>query len=216
MVNLKPIKDGDSNILTNNVVKIKIIYTPTDQDWLRVRNNALTTQRKKSNKIPVSELKKRFLISEHSLIRDLKVVWEWIDLPYYVSVHLVRHHQGIEHYVSSQRNDIQKMFDRRMAPQSSPVNHRCVANAQAILNISKTRLCLNASPETTKAWTMFLQELYYHEPELVQLCVKPCVYRNGICPEVFKPCGYNKTEHYKKYQKAYNIFIGHEQEDNLT
>jgi len=176
-------------------LEVRIVNSPTDQDWLNVRNDALFTQRKSTDRVPSSELKKKFLISEHSPIRDLKVVWEWIDIPYYVSVHFSRHHQGVEHFVSSQRNDIQKKYDRRSAPQSSPVNHKCTANTQAILNISRARLCLVASPETTKAWRLFLEELYKYEPELVQLCVKPCVYRNGICPEVFKPCGYNKTEH---------------------
>lgn len=189
-------------------MEVRIVNSPTDQDWLNVRNDALFTQRKSTDRVPSSELKKKFLISEHSPIRDLKVVWEWIDIPYYVSVHFSRHHQGVEHFVSSQRNDIQKKYDRRSAPQSSPVNHKCTANTQAILNISRARLCLVASPETTKAWRLFLEELYKYEPELVQLCVKPCVYRNGICPEVFKPCGYNKTEHYKKTQEMYINYIG--------
>ena len=195
-------------------MNVNIIYTPTEEDWLRARNNALTTQRKQSDKIPSSELKKRMIISEHSPIRDLKVVWEWIDLPYWVSVHLTRHKIGIDHYVSSQRNDIQKLYDRRKASQDSPVNHRCSANFQAILNISRARLCLNASTETRAAWNLFLEELFDYEPELVGLCVKPCIYRNGICPEVFKPCGYNKTDHYKLYQKVYNNYIGFTKEEN--
>ena len=195
-------------------MKVNIIYTPTKEDWLRARNNALTTQRKQSDKIPSSELKKKMIFAEHSPIRDLKVVWEWIDLPSWVSVHFVRHHQGIEHFVSSQRNDIQQLYDRRKAPQDSPVNHRCSANFQAILNISRARLCLNASAETRKAWNLFLEELFDYEPELVGLCVKPCVHRNGICPEVFKPCGYNKTNHYKMYQKVYNNYIGFTKEEN--
>ena len=197
-------------------MKINIIYTPTEEDWLRVRNNALTTQRKQSDKVPSPELKKKMIISEHSPIRDLKAVWEWIDLPSWVSVHFVRHHIGIEHYVSSQRNDIQKKFDRRKAPQDSPVNHRCSANFQAILNVSRARLCINASTETRDAWTSFLKELFFHEPELAMLCVKPCIYRNGICPEVFKPCGYNKTDHYKDSQERYNKYIGFTKEDILT
>lgn len=197
-------------------MKVNIIYTPTEENWLRARNDALATQRKQSDKIPSSELKKKMIFAEHSPIRDLKVVWEWIDLPYYVSVHFSRHHQGIEHFVSSQRNDIQNLYDRRKAPQDSLVNHRCSANFQAILNISRARLCLNASKETRTAWNLFLEELFDYEPELVGLCVKPCIYRNGICPEVFKSCGYNKTDHYKLYQKVYNNYIGFTKEDDLT
>lgn len=197
-------------------MKVVIVNAPTDQDWLNVRNDALFTQRKSTDKAPSSELKKKFLISEHSPIKDIFVRWEWYDVPYWIAMHFRTHGIGIVPFISTQRNDVQDLYDRRKAPQDALVNYRATANMLEILHISRARLCLVASPETTKAWTMFLQELYYHEPELVQLCVKPCVYRNGICPEVFKPCGYNKTEHYKKYQKAYNIFIGHEQEDNLT
>ena len=69
------------------------------------------------------------------------------------------------------------------------IEHECEANAQAIINISKKRLCKQASPETRQAWQMFLDELQEYEPELYLMCVPECVYRNGFCPE-FNPCGY--------------------------
>lgn len=172
---------------------VNLISWPTDDDWVLCRNNALATQRKSSTKPPSSAWKTKILIAEHSPIRSLEFSWEWIDLPYWISVHFVRHHEGITHYVSSQRNDIQKLYDRRKAPQDSPVNHRCVANAQALLNISKARTCFNASLETRNAWNMLLDALRPQAPELVALCVPPCIFRNGICPEVFKQCGYNET-----------------------
>lgn len=38
--------------------------------------------------------------------------------------------------------------------------------------------------------------------------VKECVYRNGLCPEIFS-CGYNKTEAFKEELKEYlNGFEG--------
>jgi hypothetical protein len=160
---------------------------------LIARNNALATHRQESFKVPSSKLKTKLLFSEHSPIRTLEYIWEWKDLPYFVSVHFVRHHEGVTPFVSSQRNDIQHEYDRRKAPQDSPVNHRCVANAQAILNISKARCCFCASQETRDAWKMFLDTLQPLSPELVTLCVKPCVYRNGICSEVFSKCSFNKS-----------------------
>ena len=39
------------------------------------------------------------------------------------------------------------------------------------------------------------------EPELASCMVRECVYR-GFCPEMF-PCGYSKTEQFKKELKEY-------------
>jgi hypothetical protein len=184
-------------------LEVKLIKYPTDEDWIIARNNALITQRKYSNNVPSSKLKTKFLFSEHSPIRSLEFIWEWIDIPSWTSVHFVRHDEGIEHFVSSQRNDIQDKYDRRKAPQDSPVNHRCVANAQAILQISRARLCSRASQETRESWVLFLNSIKDFAPELYSLCVRPCVYRNGICPEVFSPCGYNKTDKFQSELSDY-------------
>jgi hypothetical protein len=184
-------------------MNVAILKYPTDEDWLAVRNSALETQRQHSDIVPSSKLKTKFLLSEHSPIRLLEFSWRWIDLPSWVSVHFVRHHEGITHFVSSQRNDIQHEYDRRKAPQDAPVNHQCFANAQAILNISKARMCINASLETRQAWNLFLGCLQPFAPELVSACVKPCVYRNGICPELFKPCGFNHTATFEYEKENY-------------
>jgi hypothetical protein len=184
-------------------MRVDIIKYPTDQDWLLTRNNALVTQRKSSDKIPSSKLRKKFLISEHSPIRSLEFVWEWVDIPSWVATHFVRHHEGFQPYISSQRNDIQELYDRRKAPQDASVIARIQANAQAILNVSKARICTNASLETRQAWRMFLDTIKNIAPELEELCVPPCIYRNGLCPEVFKYCGYNRTNKFKENLEKY-------------
>jgi hypothetical protein len=184
-------------------MKVEIIKYPTDEDWIIAHNNALETQRKYSEKVPSSKLKMKYILSEHSPIRSLDFVWRWIDIPYWVAVHIRTHWNGIDHYISSQRNDIQFEYDRRKAPQDEMVNHRCSGNAQAILTISKARKCINASLETRQAWQLFLDTLQPYAPELVSACVKPCVYRNGICPELFKPCGFNQTEKFMYEQDNY-------------
>jgi hypothetical protein len=189
-------------------LRVEILKYPLDSDWLAVRNAALETQRKHSDKIPSSKLKTKFLLSEHSPIRLLEFSWRWIDLPSWVSVHITRHSVGISHFVSSQRNDIQHEFDRRKAPQDSPVNHRVVANAQAILNISRARTCNNASLETRQAWHLFLDTLQPFAPELVSVCVKPCIYRNGICSELFKTCGFNLSSKFREELEDYfELFV---------
>jgi thymidylate synthase ThyX len=184
-------------------MEINFIKYPEDNDWLNVRNAALTTQRKNSDIIPSSKLREKFLLAEHSPIRILEYIWEWIDIPSWVSVHIVRHHEGITHFVSSQRNDIQKEYDRTKAPQDAPVNHRCIANAQSLINVSKARTCMNASLETRQVWKLLINSLKEVSPELSNLCVPPCIYRNGICPEVFKHCGYNQTAKFEQECKIY-------------
>ena len=186
---------------------VKIIKYPTDDDWLRVKNDALLTANKVTTKIPDTKWKTKILASEHSPIRDLSFVWDWYDLPYWVSVHFVRHSIGISHFCQSQRNDILGTYDRNKAPQDSLVVHRCVANAQSIINISKVRLCKKASPETTHAWILFLKELYVVTPELVKLCVPTCIYRNGICPE-FTSCGFFTTPKFRDRLMAYRVELG--------
>lgn len=178
-------------------MEVKILNVPSDQDWLDIRNDFLASKRKSSTKSPSDELRLKYLFSEHSPLYGLKYRWQFIDIPYWVSVQITRSHEGINHIVSSQRNDIQFEYDRKEAPQDAPVNHLCVANPVAIMTTSRKRLCYTASAETRDVWKMFLVELEKYDPILTSLCVKPCVYRNGICPEVFSKCKFTKTGAYQ-------------------
>lgn len=169
--------------------------------WREVADAARTTIRQEEGtKEPSSKWKKRILLAEHSPIRKLCFNWKWLDLPYWVSVHLVRHKFGIEHFVSTQRTD-RTGVDRAGARQDSPVMHECFANAQAIMFISRRRLCRQASVETTAAWQQVIDAISEKEPELASCCVPECVYR-GFCPE-FKSCGYCGSAAWKKAIAAY-------------
>jgi hypothetical protein len=162
--------------------------------WRDVADSARTTVGKtKGEKEPSSSWKKKMLLAEHSPIRHLIFSWKWLNLKYWVSVHFVRHKFGIEHFVRTQRTD-RTGKDRNKASQDSFVEHGCLANAQAIINISRKRLCSQASPETRQAWKSVLKNL--KEPELISVCVPDCIYR-GHCYEI-NPCGYSKTEKYKE------------------
>jgi hypothetical protein len=190
---------------------VEFISHPSDQTWLEVRNSALITRREKSDKVPTNMLKLKMFCSEHSPIRGLQYRWIWHDQKYWIAMHIRTHHEGISQYISTQRNDLQEVYDRDEAPQKAPVEHMCYANAQAILNISKARTCLNASKETRRSWALFLHALEEHEPQLARLCVPPCVYRNGICPEVFNHCGYNHTPKFLREVEEYrDIFFSFE------
>lgn len=171
--------------------------------WNRVVNCARTTVNKKSiDKEPTSSWKYKILVSEHSPIRQLEFHFKWNDLKSWVSVHLVRHNIGINHYVRTQRTD-RTGTNRDSLPQDSKVEHEISINAQEMINISKVRLCSKASLETTEAWKELLETIKEDEPELYKVCVKQCVYR-GFCPE-FKSCGYDKTESFKKDLNNYRL-----------
>jgi hypothetical protein len=175
-----------------------------------VKNTAMTTIGKEKGSYPTSEWKKQILLSEHSPIRKIRFSWKWFDLKSWVSVHFVRHKVGIEHFVRTQRTD-RTGIDRDNLPQGSFVEHECEADAQAIINISRKRLCSLASPETYMAWQEFLNSIKDIEPELYDVCVPECIYRNGICPE-FNSCGFNKTKQFE--DKLANYIKGIEKQIN--
>lgn len=171
---------------------MKIEIKNYQDQWQGIKNATMNTIGKDEGIYPTSEWKRRLLLSEHSPIRKMQISWRWEKLKYWVSVHLVRHKYGIEHFVSTQRTDRTNM-NRDELPQSSLVNHECEANAQALINISRKRLCNSASLETRQAWQLVKDEVSKVEPELARCMVRECTYRNGMCPEMF-PCGYNKTK----------------------
>ena len=179
----------------------KIKFMNVIGTWRMVADAARTTIRQdEGTKEPTSKWKKRILLAEHSPIRKLMFNWKWIDLPYWVSVHFVRHKYGIEHFVSTQRSD-RTGDDREGKRQDAPVMHECQANAAEVMFISRRRLCSQASPETRAAWRLVIDEIAKVEPEVAACCVPECVYR-GFCPE-FKPCGYCGSDTWKKAVEAY-------------
>lgn len=159
--------------------------------WREVADAARTTVGLEQGRgEPSTRWKRQMLLAEHSPIRQLMLKWKWRGLKYWVSVHFVRHKIGIEHFVRTQRSD-RTGRDRNPLAQSATVDHECLADAQAVINISRKRLCRQASPETQTAWRSFLAATAGQEPELVGVCVPECVYR-GFCPEM-KSCGYSRT-----------------------
>lgn len=181
---------------------MKIDFVRIVSGWGEVLDAARSTVGKgPATKAPSAAWKKWILLAEHSPIRGLIVAWQWSDLPYWVSVHLVRHKIGIEHFVQSQRSD-RTGVARDKLPQDAPVTHRCTANAQAIISISRKRLCHKASVETREAWATFVAALAETEPELAAVCVPECIYR-GFCPELSHTCGYAAGSEYYRRLEAY-------------
>ena len=160
----------------------KLEFYGTRATWRDVADAARTTiNREAGAGEPSSAWKKRILLAEHSPIRQLVFRWKWVGLKSWVSVHLVRHKFGIDHYVSTQRSD-RTGVDRNASRQDTPVTHECLANAQAILSISRKRLCRQASPETRGAGGMVVEALRANGPPgLAAGCVPGCVFR-GVSP----------------------------------
>lgn len=166
----------------------------TSGTWQDVKDAAMHTMGKDTGKTPDHRWKRQILLAEHSPIRLLKFFWRWVGILSWVSVHIVRHKIGIEHYVKSQRTD-RTGVDRNNLPQGSLVNHSCDATAQALINMSRKRLCTQASKETRDAWLEVKDYVKGVNEELASVMVPECIYR-GFCPEL-KPCGYADTEAYR-------------------
>lgn len=179
-------------------MRVEIAYY--EDMWLVIKNSALFTIHKHANKYPTSEWKRRILMAEHSPIRDGNIIINVYDIPSFVITHFVRHHQGIEKYVSTFRSD---RVDYDEIPNRYTLqNMRININFQAFIQISRKRLCNCASYETRHVWRKILEAIKEYEPELYRACVPECVYRNGLCPE-YTSCQYNKTEAFKKELREY-------------
>lgn len=171
-------------------IKVEMLKNPSEEDWMWVKTCTLNTVGKTSTKLPTDEWKKKLIEAEHSPMRELWFGFR-LAIPYWVSVHLVRHHIGVNHYVQTQRNDRQEKYDRNSAPQGQFVSHILSVNAQELVFMAHKRLCGQASPETRKTVQMMCDLVIEKYPEFKDILVPLCAYRNGKCTE-FYPCGLNK------------------------
>ena len=127
---------------------------------------------------------------EHSPIRTQIFCVEMYDIPTFVSVHLVRHNVGVSHFVKSNRDD---RCGDGTEDRNTPVNHMMIINAQALINMSRKRLCRKSHDKTIEVWEHVKDSLQGVDPDLCKRMVKDCEYRNG-CYEK-KPCGYWYNEY---------------------
>lgn len=169
-------------------MNVEMIKHPTDEDWLFCRQCTLNTVGKTTTKLPTDEWKIKLLESEHSPIRTLWFGFK-LEIPYWVSVHLVRHKIGVEHFVSTQRDDrhIERVISREDKPQGELVSHIIYVNAAEFVNIAHMRLCNQASAETRLVVEEMVRLAVESNPEFKTVLVPKCVYRNGKCTE-FTPC----------------------------
>lgn len=185
--------------------------------WKRVLNAARRTIGKKPlDKEPSNSWKAKMLLAEHSPIRLLEFDWTWSFIQQWVTAHLVRHHEGCEKFVHSQRVDRNPALaglSRDDLPQGLLNDMDMTANAQALINISRKRLCSCASKETRDAWKQVIEEIRKIDPVLADKCVPECLYR-GFCPEFMNPCGYAETKKYQMDLEKYRS-VEYDEKGNL-
>lgn len=151
------------------------LVTPVD---LYRRACEMTLQPGKDSRISLQLL----LRAEHSPIRTVVYWVQMFGIPSFVSVHLVRHHIGIEHFVQSMRDDRGGAGDD-VVTRLTPVNHAMLINAQALINVSRKRLCSKAHRETQMVVRALRGAIRQTElPEVADFMVPECEYR-GECPE---------------------------------
>lgn len=120
---------------------------------------------------------------EHSPARVREFWIELQGIPTFVSVHLVRHKHGVEHFVQSMRDDLY-IGEDVVVTRETPVNHGMKINAQALINMSRKRLCYKAHVKTVAVWRKLLKEVAKVDPDLAHWMVPECVHRGSWCPEL--------------------------------
>ena len=186
--------------------------TKVNADWVDVKNECRNTVNKEySDTEPTTTFKKNLLISEHSPIRLIEIKWRWQGIKSWISVHFARHWLGWDKWISTQRDD-RTGIDRNKSAQDTPVNYDGKGNAQALINVSRYRLCVGCPHAETRRYMEDLKvSIKEYEPELSDVLVPNCIYRAG-CPE-FKSCGYwesfcekHKGENLLDIKTRYDLF----------
>lgn len=167
-------------------MKVNLIEYPYQNDWKEVKRRALVTVGKNKISTPTDSWKERILEARHSPIRYLRFSFLLEDIPYWVSVHLVRHVHA-QPYVRSQRNDRQDLYDRESARQDAPVTMIWDMNAEELITIANKRLCKLASKETRAVVSEMCEKVIEKCPEFEKQLVPNCIRNGGVCHEMF-PC----------------------------
>lgn len=173
---------------------------------------------------------KKMYACEHSPCRT-QIFWVRLyDIPLFCSTQLLRHHVGSQPFQLSCRTDrnggnnhfkerIDEIVDwvnqgntddainmlewlKDNADRHTKVNLGIFLNSQSLINMAKDRLCSDASAETREIFKAVKAEIEKVDSDLALFLVPRCVYRGGICNSL-KPCGFNKTDLFKKQLEIY-------------
>jgi hypothetical protein len=177
---------------------LKVTVLDVRGDWRQVADAARTTIKKElGSGDPSNRWKKAIARAEHSPIRLIEFVIKTEGVKSWITVHNVRHKIGIEHWVSTQRDD-RTGKNRDDAPQGTLVDYQFCVNLQELMTICRKRFCGQAHKETRLFWKEVVDELLRNDDSrevllpVIDLLVPECVARHGGCPEM-KCCGYNRS-----------------------
>lgn len=113
------------------------------------------------------------------------------DIPYWVAMHFRTHKIGVEHFISSQRNDRQSEYDRNKAFQDAPVTHVMDINAAELIYMAQTRLCIGkVAAETRQTMRDVCDAVIEYNPEFAPFFGPKCEFM-AECNE-FLSCGHKK------------------------
>ena len=190
----------------------KTKITNFDVDWMRIKSACMTTISKQAgDKEPSQEWKRKLLICRHSPIRRGIISWKWENIPYAISTHFARHHEGCEKFIGTERTD-RTNVDREKRSQMNYVPMEMDANLQALMNIAEKRLCMCADATTRAYMEALVDEIGKYDQDVQWSLVPQCV-RCGGCVEPFGNCSYydvifknTSLENQKNVTKRYDIF----------
>ena len=178
---------------------MKITVLDVRGSWRQVADAARTTIKKDLGEgDPSDKWKKSITRAEHSPIRLIEFLVKTEDVKSWITVHNVRHKIGIEHFVSTQRDD-RTGVSRDDKPQGTLVDYEFLVNLQELMTICRKRFCRQAHAETQAFWHGVVDALLADAKSasvlmpVKDLLVPECVARGGKCPEM-KCCKWNETQ----------------------
>ena len=177
---------------TNDFV-LRVKVTDIGSDYRYVGDRARTTINLEGGDKEIQEnYMYKMYKCEHTPIRTRRFLVQFINIPYSIAMHLVRHTQGVIPFVSTGRDDRIEITENTIRDRDNiPVRLDLECNAQALINISRKRLCAQAHINTRSVWECIKKLVMKIDLPLGANMVPDCVYR-GQCFE-YKPCGFDST-----------------------
>ena len=182
--------------------KMKVTIKPITT-WQRVANAArLTIGKTPIDHEPSTAFRRSMILAEHSPIRLLEFDIIIEDIPMWLTTHFVRHKIGVEPFVRTQREDRNDaVVDRDSLPQGSLNTMQLSLNAQALINISRKRLCFKAHKKATMLMMAIKSEMQNIDPIMADAMQPNCIYC-GFCREM-QPCGFADSDSFDERLKSY-------------
>lgn len=177
-------------------------------NWIKIRSACMTTITKQAgDKQPSSTWRRKLLICRHSPIRRGIISWKWDKIPYAISTHFARHHEGVEKFIGTERADRTEVKDRSKRSQMNCVPMEMDANIQGLMNVAEKRLCMCADPITRAYMEALVEEIRKYDKDIAWALVPQCV-RCGGCVEPFGKCQY--------YSNVFKDFPPEKQQDVIA